>query len=471
MFAALTPPFPEEAYHWDFAAHLDWSYFDHPGMIAWSIGLGRAIFGDVPFAIRFVPLLFSAGTAAVLADLARRVYGEAASIWAVLFHLLQPVTFFTSASGFPDSPMLFFWAAAMSLVWRALDSGRGAWWLGAGLALGLGMVSKYTIVFLGLSVLLYLLSSARDRRWLATPWPYLAAALALVAFLPVVCWNAHHDWASIRFQGKDRLASAREFQLKAFLKYVGLQWAAVVPLTLPLAAVSIVRAARSALPAERFLFWCFAPMMAFFAAVSWMMPTHVLWPLPCWLGVTVLMAGAAAQGAGKLASFYRKAAPWLAGVTAVLFIFASAHLAFLVPGIPQPSPVHGWDAVAARAAELRAGLPPDAFIVGLGRKYFVPSQLAFHLRAPSVVTGRTVLGQSDLQFDFWTDIHALAGRDALVVVEKGYEAEAEAQLPRAFRAVESAGTLTVPLRGGKPPVFLFYRARGYVPQPLMIYRR
>ena len=176
--------------------------------------------------------------------------------------------------------MLFFWASSMSLVWRALDTGRGAWWIPAGLALGLGMISKYTIVFFGASVLLYLLTSARDRRWLATPWPYFAAALALATFLPVVWWNAHHDWASIRFQGKERLASANQFLVKAFLKYLGLQWASVVPLTLPLALVAIVRAARSTLPGERFLFWCFAPMMAFFAAVSWTMPTHVLWPLP-----------------------------------------------------------------------------------------------------------------------------------------------------------------------------------------------
>src|SRR6185503_4153212 len=89
-FAAVTPPLPEEAYHWDFAAHLDWSYYDHPGMIAWSIALGRAVFGDVPFAIRFVPLLFAAGTAAVLAELAGRLYGKDAPLWTVLLLSVQP---------------------------------------------------------------------------------------------------------------------------------------------------------------------------------------------------------------------------------------------------------------------------------------------------------------------------------------------------------------------------------------------
>ena len=43
---------------------------------------------------------------------------------------------------------------------------------------GLGMISKYTIVFFGVSMVVYLLTSARDRRWLATPWPYLSAVIA-----------------------------------------------------------------------------------------------------------------------------------------------------------------------------------------------------------------------------------------------------------------------------------------------------
>src|SRR5262249_32525547 len=151
----------------------------------------------------------------------------------------------------------------------------------------------------------------------------------------------------------------------AFLKYVGLQWGAVVPLTLPLAIVAIGRAARSAVAGERLLFWCFCPMMAFFAAVSWKIPTHVLWPLPCWLGVMVLMAGATTQGIGRIAEFYRRSAPWIAAGMATLFLGASLHLAVQLPGLPQPSPMHGWSEVARRTSELRNDLPPDSFILGI----------------------------------------------------------------------------------------------------------
>ncbi len=464
VFAALLPPTPEESYHWNFARHLDWSYLDHPGMVAWPIALARLVFGDTAFAIRVLPLFFAAGTTVLLARMARTLYGEPAALWAVLLHTIQPVTYVTSASGYPDSPLLFFWTLTMTLVWEALETGRGVAWIKAGAALGLGLNSKYTIVFFGVSVFGYLLMSRRDRRHLATPWPYLAAVLALLLFAPVLWWNHRHGWASFRYQSVERFGSMNEFHPKAFLKYVAAQWGAVVPLTLPLAVVAARRALRSPRPEERYLFWCFAPMTAFFGALSWTMPIHVLWPLPGWLGLTVLMSGMMAEGSGTVASAYRRAAPWIAGVMAAIVLLVSVHGAVLLPRIPPLSPTHGWDVVAARVRELRAELPPGNFVVGLGKKYYVASQLAFHLRSPDEVYGRPVLGQQELQYNFWTDPEALAGRDAAIVVEAGHEDRAA--LARSFRSVESAGELVVPLRGGKPLRFVLFRGRGYVPTPL-----
>ena len=467
IFAVFIPPTPEEAYHWAFAAHLDWSYYDHPGMLPWSIALGRAIFGDVPFAIRFVPLLFAAGTAALLARLATKMYGERAALWAVLLLTIQPLTFLTAGSGYPDSPMLFFWALTMSLVWEALDTGRGLFWIPAGAALGLGMISKYTIVFFGVSMTIYLLTSTRDRRWLATPWPYLAAVLALVVFTPVTYWNATHDWASIKFQGKERFSSANEFSPVPFFKFLGLQWGAVVPFTLPLAAAAVWRTARSSRPDEKYLFWCFAPMMGFFAALSWRMPTHALWPLPAWLGITVAMAGMIPEAADRVSKIYARCIPWIAGTTLTLLFLADLHMALFFPKLPMPSPIHGWPVVAARVTEVRAELPGSSFVLGVGRKYTVPALLAWHLRAPFDVYGETVLGESSNQYDFWTDVKKLEGRDAVVVLEswKG-EKKSRELLQKAFRSVEPAGDLTVPLPGGDPLKFTLYRARGYIPTPV-----
>src|SRR6187549_1683114 len=97
----VIPVLPEEAYHWNFARHLDWGYYDHPPMIAWAIAAGRAVFGDNAFGVRAVTVLFSLGTTVVLARMAQRFYGEVAAVWAVILFTLAPVVLPVSAAGFP----------------------------------------------------------------------------------------------------------------------------------------------------------------------------------------------------------------------------------------------------------------------------------------------------------------------------------------------------------------------------------
>src|SRR5258708_31722608 len=112
--AAFMPVLPEEAYHWNFARHLDWGYYDHPPMIAWSIALGRLLLGDTPLGIRLIPLGFSLGTSWLLARLARCIYGGSAAVGSVRLYALMPAAFFIGGWGFPEAPVLFFWTLSLT---------------------------------------------------------------------------------------------------------------------------------------------------------------------------------------------------------------------------------------------------------------------------------------------------------------------------------------------------------------------
>jgi hypothetical protein len=470
--AALVPLLPEEAYHWNFARHPDWSYFDHPPMIAWAIALGRSVLGDVPVGVRLVPLLFAAGTTWLLAHMARRFYGEAAALWVVLLQALQPATFFVGSWGFPDAPLLFFWALTLTWVWRALDTRRPGWWLAAGAALGGGLLSKYTAAFLVPSVLLYLLFSARDRRWLATPWPYLAGVCSLAVFTPVLYWNWAHDWVSFRFQSAARFEAADGVSLRAGLQSVAEQWLFILPITLPLAVGALWREARSARPGGRFLFWAFAPTAGFFFVLGWTPSFHLLWPLPAYLGLTVAMAGGVAELSDRVARFYRVRWAWLVGTGATWVVLTGLHVLCVLPGLPPLRETYGWDEVARQARDLRATLPEGSFYLAAGGRPYPPaSQLAFHLKAPSQVYGQNLIGGEALQYRFWAEPDRLAGKDAVVVVEDGDAAGlVRRALEAHFAAVEPAGDLLIPVgRFASLPRrslrFTLYRAFGYRPAP------
>src|SRR3569832_2235913 len=89
------------------------------------------------------------------------------------------------------------------VVWglAELDRSRNAnWWLAIGLFAGLGLLSKYTNLFLGGTILLWLLASPENRRWFRSPALWIGGIIAAAVASPVAIWNAEHGWASFTKQ-------------------------------------------------------------------------------------------------------------------------------------------------------------------------------------------------------------------------------------------------------------------------------
>jgi dolichol-phosphate mannosyltransferase len=466
----VIPILPEEAYHWNFARHLDWGYYDHPPMIAWAIAAGRAVFGDNALGIRAVTVLFSYGTSIVVARMAERFYGEVAAVWAVILFTFVPVALPVSGAGFPDSPLLFFWALTLSLAWKAIEGQDGSRWLAAGAALGAALLSKYTAVFLVPSVFVYLVLSKRDRRWLATPWPYLAGLVALLVFTPVLYWNWKHEWASFLFQTGGRFREARGAPGRPG-RFLLSQALAVLPLTLPLAAAAALRLSRTSRSEEQFFRACVWPILLGFWAVSWIRPAHVLWPLPGYLGLIVVMAGEIGEGTGRIGRFYARVRGGFVAFCGVGLLALGFHLVWFLPWVAPLQGPYGWEQVAAGAREIERSLPESSFYLALGRKYTVASQLAYHLKRPYDVHGANLVGEPALQYGFWCSPRLLEGRDAVIVIEDEIRMkEALSELPRFFASVEPAGKIVVPIgrspiHRADPPTFYLFKGHGYRPPP------
>jgi hypothetical protein len=110
----------------------------------------------------------------------------------------------------PDAPLLVASSFLLFFLAKLLETGRGAWWLAAGAAVGAALLSKYTALFFGPAILIWLLSVPDLRRWLVSPWPYLGGLVALALFSPVILWNADHHWVSfIKQMGRARIEDFR----------------------------------------------------------------------------------------------------------------------------------------------------------------------------------------------------------------------------------------------------------------------
>lgn len=207
VVAGASPLSPDEAYYWTWSHALAPGYLDHPPMTALWIRAGTLIFGDTAFGARLLsPLAAGLGTlllAAACTDLLEgpsELRRRRALVAAVLLNatLLLGVGAVTIT---PDTPLLFFWTAALAALGRLIATRRGIWWLAAGAAIGLAIDSKYTAMLPGGGLALWLAATREGRLWLCTPWPWSAALIALLLFTPVLAWNASHGWTSFLKQG------------------------------------------------------------------------------------------------------------------------------------------------------------------------------------------------------------------------------------------------------------------------------
>jgi 4-amino-4-deoxy-L-arabinose transferase-like glycosyltransferase len=97
----------------------------------------------------------------------------------------------------PDAPLMVASSFVIHCLARVSTTERGEWWVGTGFAAGIALLSKYSALFLGASIVLWRILMPELHRWFKSAWPYFGCVLALVLFTPVLIWNADHHWVSL----------------------------------------------------------------------------------------------------------------------------------------------------------------------------------------------------------------------------------------------------------------------------------
>ncbi len=191
FLAARLAPIDDELYYWCWSRTLQASYFDHPPMTAYLIRASTSIFGDTLLGVRFGACLCSLGTLLLIAQLTgKRGLG---------FLLVTPVFALGTLLMTPDAPLLFFWAAyAVWLVqMQRAENPSYAHWLLGGLLLGLGGLSKYTMIFA-------LPGAVSSFALAGRAFPYRRFAfhllVSMVVASPVLLFNYWHDFVAFRYQ-------------------------------------------------------------------------------------------------------------------------------------------------------------------------------------------------------------------------------------------------------------------------------
>jgi 4-amino-4-deoxy-L-arabinose transferase-like glycosyltransferase len=373
LAAAQVPLAPDEAYYWVWARHLQPGYLDHPPMVALWIAAGTALLGDTPLGVRLLaPIGVALATLAIWRAGEDLFPGRGAGLVAAI--LLNGTLLFGAGAVLmtPDTPLLVFWCAVLWATARLAASGRAAWWLAIGALAGGALLSKYTAAFVGLGLALWLLLDARARPWLATRWPWLGGALALLLFVPVLAWNATQGWASFAKQG-GRAGDGEALTLRFLGELLGGQFALATPIVFVLCVAGVVAALRRGREALLLLAMVL-PAAALFLWQSLFSRVQGNWP------AILYPAAALAAGAFLGARWRRWARPGAAlGLVMTIAVLVQATLAPL-PLARRQDPtlarLGGWDGFAADLAEAARVAEAD-FVAA--EEYGLAALLAFHL--------------------------------------------------------------------------------------------
>lgn len=460
IVAALTPLFPDETYYWEWSRRLAGGYFDHPPLIAWAIRLGTSLFGATPLGVRFGPVLMGTFGALMLAATAYRMFGGRAALWLALAFAAMPL-----ASGLvlatPDAPLLGAASLTLYLVVRALREPEGsasslAWWCVAGIALGISVMAKYTAVLLPLGIFAGLLINAELRRRLLGAGPYVATAIGVLVFSPVIIWNLGNDWISFAFQLRHGLGAVGGSAINRELELIGGQAGLVSPILFGMCAVAMARSLRRpAVPLHQVLAVTAAAIFVFFMYSATKRRVEANWPALAYLPATVLLVAFMTSDRWRT---------WLrAGVVLAAILSIVVYVNAFVPILPVPARrdpaarASGWDHLAARVNEVYAPrLPISSYRTwAAAERYQDASELAFHLPENPEVFSLNLSSRAN-QYDLWPGFTDRAyPRDAMILVidEVADTHPTLALLAPHFERV-TRGEMVTLARGGDPVKYL-----------------
>ena len=451
IYLGLPNLFPEEAYYWNYAMHPDLGYLDHPAMVAWLIQLGTCLFGNTEFGVRIPAFLCSLVSSFFIYRLTSLLYDRAAARTSFLILQVLPVFFLTGFMMTPDAPLVACWSTSLYFLGRILFKGSPLAWIGFGISLGLGMLSKYTVVLLVPSLALFMLMDPTSRVWFRRLTPYLAGVISGLLFLPVLIWNSRHAWISFAFQTTDRVAAHRQFALHQLL-------ASILVLLTP---VGVILAGRvllarknwmknigndvtppvlneACLPKKEDLFniesrrdlflrvFTLVPLSVF-VIFSLTHKVKLNWTGPIWLALVPALAASLVV----LPSGSRLVRIWwgTVGVVVAIYIGFLQYLTTGIPGVGYAKKIEllpvGWSELGReldrRKSVLEKALNRPVWVVGMD-KNFIASEAAFYQKNQTVAiqetTGVHLFGGNSLMYRFWTPSIQAAGDTLLLVALK-----------------------------------------------------
>lgn len=329
FLASSVPLDVSEGVNW--GSEWQWGYYKHPPLSSWVLYSFYQIFGHIgPYLLSQLCVLL---TLFLVYRLGRQLWsptiallGSALTL-AVVYYTYPSLEFNHNVAQFP------VWAGLYLVFYKAIKYNRWIDWLLLGLLGGLGMLTKYSVVFLLLPMALYLVL---PKQWilLKQPQPWVAAAIMLAVFAPHLYWLMTHDWMPLTYaNGRSHDVSKNASSLSrhfSWLSFIAAQFVAHIPLLLILVfnrqrlfSVSTYRKRQPAGVSLLWYLWLSPILVLVVLSLIFGVGLRDMWGMPMWALSGILAASFIAPATQAIMAIkLRKALIiWLTLVTVLMVVY------------------------------------------------------------------------------------------------------------------------------------------------------
>jgi 4-amino-4-deoxy-L-arabinose transferase-like glycosyltransferase len=178
-----------EAQYWWWSRELDFGYFSKPPLIAWLVRGTSELCGNSEACLRSFPPVLNAVATWFVFLTGRALYGARVGFWSAIVFATLPLIAFLAGAVTPDVPLLLFWSIALYLWTMLIERKSMVWSVLLGLAVGVGLLAKYAMIYFPLCMACQAIVSAEAREALRDRRGLVVLLVGLVVIAPNLYWN------------------------------------------------------------------------------------------------------------------------------------------------------------------------------------------------------------------------------------------------------------------------------------------
>lgn len=449
----------DEAQYWSWAQNLDWGYFSKPPMVAYLIAASTAVCGDGEACVRLPSPLIHAATAIILFFVSKQLSDARCGFWVGLIYATLPAVSFSSQLVSTDIALLFFWSLALLAYLQMIHGGGRIWWGVFGLAIGLGVLSKYAMAYFFLAMAVHMLLQPMARSLLRQVGFWLAVLLAAALITPNLIWNNSHGWATVGHLGANANLNGGLFKPVNAITFIAEQFGVIGPIIAVAFGVGLVLRRRFENRRSHDLLLAFSvPILAIIIGQAFLSRANANWAATAYPAAIIL---------ATLVLLERAPAVWRQlslglhlAVMAALWVMLTAYPTITPPGNRDPlARLHGWPDFAGQINAVLAEYPNRQLLLD-DRK--IMASLLYYLRQDAASDSFLMWNYDDFIHHHYELTRSFddAPSDRLVLIARWGDS-AVATITRQFANTRRLADLLPPEQAGKGKPLQVYLLDGF----------